>query len=110
RHTSLLWRGVSLFRFCTGAFVVRFKNGRVWIAILLTQSLCLIVKWHCQIKPPLSFISFSKTIVNISRLRISLDVHFERCNRFIGLVVKQELISHLINEVLRYRNAVAEFL
>src|SRR6185369_12483896 len=92
------------------AFEVCLVDRCIWILILLTKNTRLVVERFREIDLPFSLIRFRKTVVNIRRRRITVNVRLERCNRLVRFAVKNKLVADLIDEVLRHRNRVTEFL
>src|SRR5690242_2509327 len=71
-----------LFQFRVGALVVSLKDRGVGIVVLLTQSLCFLVKRFGEIDTASSLVGFSQAVVDVSRVGVTFDVRLEGRNRF----------------------------
>jgi len=83
-----------------GSLVVCGKGRGIRIIVFLTKSPRFIVKRFSEVNSPALFVCFRKTVVNIRRGWIPLDVRLERCDRFFRLVLVEQLVANLIDDVL----------
>src|SRR6185503_2651322 len=106
----LLLRRLSLFQLRVGAFVVGLKDRKGRIVVLFTEGPRLIVERFRELDSAAALIRFSKTVVNVRRARITFDVRLEDRDRFFRFAGAEQLVTHLVDQVLRRRNRIAEFL
>src|ERR1044071_1326666 len=98
----------SLFQLRVGSLIIGFERPHIWIIVSFTKRLGLFIEGLCEIKPSPAFICLGETVINVRRIRVTLDICLECRNRVFRFSVEQKLISHLVDEILGHRNDIAE--